>query len=342
MAESDDQSGPRGPIYPFVLLSSHRILVCQVCGFTSVADEAKSHLLARHRDIASEHRQTVLESIQRIPNILRKQSDLEEWQYPDPASDPIPHLLPPKLDGRRCRTCGRVYRHVQQMQTHCFEEHQWVNPRGRGRPTTGCATPQDELPWIEGVPCQRFFSSRGGSQWFEVGRNTYQLGVCRPQKEIPVLNPLEQLESLGAQAHAHLSDVLERERGYRDRANQARISSKTLDPATFATTSAWLGGTQWQSTYRDVRRHVLPASTRLPGRLSLMRNFVLGQGLSEGDPDIESPKEDEQKASCNMGALHLVIDRCENTVRHTGHIILCWLLSTIINTTLRSTYRSLS
>jgi hypothetical protein len=117
-----------------------------------------------------------------------------------------------------------------------------------------------------------------------------------------VLDPLEQLGSLGAQAHAHLSEVLERERGYRDRANQAPISSKT-DPATFATTSAWLDRTQWQSTYRDVRGDVLLASTRLPDRRSLMRNFILGQGPSQGDPDIESPKEDEQKVSCIMGAL---------------------------------------
>jgi hypothetical protein len=58
-----------------------------------------------------------------------------------------------------------------------------------------------------------------------------------------------------------------------------------------------------------------------------MRNFMLGQGLSEGDPDIESPKEDEQKLSCIMGALDLVIDRCENTIRHTSRLILCWLLS---------------
>ena len=116
------------------------------------------------------------------------------------------------------------------------------------------------------------FSSRGGSQWFEVGRNTYKPRASRPQKEIPVLDPLEQLESLGAQAHAHLGEVLERERGYRDGANQARISSKTLDPATFATTSVWLDRTQWQSTYRDVRRDVLLASTRLPDRRSLIED----------------------------------------------------------------------
>jgi hypothetical protein len=36
---------------------------------------------------------------------------------------------------------------------------------------------------------------------------------------------------------------------------------------------------------------------------------------------------DKQKISCTIKALDLVIDRCENTVRHTGHTLLCWLSS---------------
>jgi hypothetical protein len=36
---------------------------------------------------------------------------------------------------------------------------------------------------------------------------------------------------------------------------------------------------------------------------------------------------DEQKISCIMKALDLVIDRCENTVRYTGRTLLCWLSS---------------
>ncbi|KAH7147123.1 hypothetical protein B0J13DRAFT_584460 [Dactylonectria estremocensis] len=169
------------------------------------------------------------------------------------------------------------------MQEHCSKEHHWENPRSRGRPITGCTVSSAELPWIEGVACQRFFPSRAGSRWFE--------------------------------------------HNYQEEGNQPHVSNKTLDPDSFTSMSLWLDRTQWQSTYRNVRRDVLRASTRLPDRRSLMRDFVLGQGSYEGDSDIISPREDEQKISCIMGALDLVIDRCENTVRHTSRTILCWLLS---------------
>lgn len=261
MTEFDDQPELQGPIYPFIPLSSYRILVCQVCGFASVADEAKSHLLARHRDLTSEHRQAVSERIQKIPNILRKQSDLKELQYPHPTSDPIPHLVPPQLDGLRCRTCSRVYRHVQQMQAHCSEEHQWVNPRGKGRPNTSCAAPPDELPWIKGIPCQRFFSSRGGSRWFEVGRNTFKLTVFRPQKEVLVLDPLEELESLGPQAHIAAGH---------GSCNRVGINSTQTQHLTMEWVSRSIGTRSPSarptprtcSTTRRCRRRIAPGTTR--------------------------------------------------------------------------------
>jgi hypothetical protein len=53
----------------------------------------------------------------------------------------------------------------------------------------------------------------------------------------------------------------------------------------------------------------------------------LGQGHSEGTPNLISPRGDEQKISCIVKALDSVIDRCEDTVRCTSHNLRCWLLS---------------
>ncbi|EGU72790.1 hypothetical protein FOXB_16701 [Fusarium oxysporum f. sp. conglutinans Fo5176] len=53
----------------------------------------------------------------------------------------------------------------------CMKEHLWQNPRGRGRPISGLEA-SAELPWIEGVACQRFFPSREGSKWFEFLQET--------------------------------------------------------------------------------------------------------------------------------------------------------------------------
>ncbi|EXM14128.1 hypothetical protein FOTG_17456 [Fusarium oxysporum f. sp. vasinfectum 25433] len=106
---------------------------------------------------------------------------------------------------------------------------------------------------------------------------------------------------------------------------QATVNHTGTD--TFPATSLWLDRTQWPSIYQGSRRDVLQALTRLPNRHSLNADYVLGQGTLQGAPNLISPREDEQKISCIMRALDSVIDRCEDTVRGTSHNLLCWLLS---------------
>ncbi|KAJ9419312.1 hypothetical protein QL093DRAFT_1463273 [Fusarium oxysporum] len=52
------------------------------------------------------------------------------------------------------------------------QKHQWINPRCKGRSSTESPTPPAELPWIAGISCQRFFSSRSGNKWFQVDQNS--------------------------------------------------------------------------------------------------------------------------------------------------------------------------
>jgi hypothetical protein len=43
--------GPSNPIYPFMLLSQYRLLVCQKCQHACLAREVASHLAKRHPGI---------------------------------------------------------------------------------------------------------------------------------------------------------------------------------------------------------------------------------------------------------------------------------------------------
>ncbi|KAF4473978.1 hypothetical protein CGGC5_v004742 [Colletotrichum fructicola Nara gc5] len=61
------------------------------------------------------------------------------------------------------------------MQEHCRAEHGWQNDWQKGGNVQKRAMAARDLPWATGVPCQRFFPSRAGSRWFEVGRG---LGVA--------------------------------------------------------------------------------------------------------------------------------------------------------------------
>ncbi|KAH7113418.1 hypothetical protein EDB81DRAFT_670333, partial [Dactylonectria macrodidyma] len=80
-----------------------------------------------------------------------------------------------------------------------------------------------------------------------------------------------------------------------------------------------------------VRRDILQAMTRIPASPGISTNsssdFVLGQGPHEGDDDIISSRQDEQKISCVLNAVDLMLDRCELTVQNTNRLLRCWLVS---------------
>ncbi|KAH7227219.1 uncharacterized protein BKA55DRAFT_599224 [Fusarium redolens] len=106
---------------------------------------------------------------------------------------------------------------------------------------------------------------------------------------------------------------LDREARYREALSQPQAAVNDTGTDTFAATSLWLDRTQWPSIYRGSRRDVLRALIRLPNRPSLNADYTLGQGNSEGAPNLVSLREDAQKILCIMRALDLVIDRCEET-----------------------------
>ncbi|EXK26248.1 hypothetical protein FOMG_17150 [Fusarium oxysporum f. sp. melonis 26406] len=327
MTASNLQSEPYSAIYPYVLLSTYRLLVCQVCGFASIVDEVATHLRTRHRDIQPERRQELVEKIKQIPNIIHSRGDLRHYlQYPTDIIQPIPYLAPPKPDGLKCRACGHILRRVQKIQKHYSEKHHWINPRGRGRPAPNCPASAYELPWEEHVACQRFFPSREGSKWFQVDIGIKEQ-ANRPGAKSSSKKPQGTLQALTSEASIHLQQVIERDTQYREALSQPRATANDAGTNTFPATSLWLDRTQWPSIYRDSRRDVLRALTRLPDRHSLDNDYILAQGTLDGAQDLISPRKDERKVTFIMKALDSVINRCEDTVRATSHHLLCWLLS---------------
>ena len=79
---------------------------------------------------------------------------------------------------------------------------------------------------------------------------------------------------------------------------------------------------------KGARGDILRASTRLPDRRASMIDCYLVQGTQESYPNIISSSEAEQKISCILGALDIVVDQCENTICRMSRFLLCWLNST--------------
>ncbi|KAH7159373.1 hypothetical protein DER46DRAFT_474265, partial [Fusarium sp. MPI-SDFR-AT-0072] len=98
-------------------------------GFATLPNEVNTNLRTKHNNIALECRHRLAEQVKAIPNLLQDQSKLRLPRIP---IKPISCLAAPRLDGLKCRKCGRMFRQAQKMRHHCMEEHLWKNPRGRG------------------------------------------------------------------------------------------------------------------------------------------------------------------------------------------------------------------
>jgi hypothetical protein len=85
--------------------------------------------------------------------------------------------------------------------------------------------------------------------------------------------------------------------------------------------------TRWEITYQGFRRDILRSLTEMPWG-SPPTDHVLGPSSNPADPELVSPQDDEAKIALLMVAVDHMLDRCEETMQHTGRTPLCWLRST--------------
>ncbi|KAH0419399.1 hypothetical protein CcaCcLH18_14383 [Colletotrichum camelliae] len=83
---------------PFVHNTQYSILICILCKYAVLANEATAHLRNNHRSIPAEARSKVARLVGDIPGIIRSQADLRSFQYPDPTVEPVAHIAPPQAD----------------------------------------------------------------------------------------------------------------------------------------------------------------------------------------------------------------------------------------------------
>lgn len=174
---SSDCAEQAASIYPFVHLTPYRLIICTGCRVACLANEAATHLRTWHHNIPPHTRTRIISAIQQIPDIIRHQVELIDFQLPHALLEPIPFLESPRKDGLGCLQCPYISRQLQKIQAHCRTQHGWINPKKRGRLASTSEIPP--VPWRTGVVCQRFFRSRMASGWFEVG-------TPRPDLRIPV------------------------------------------------------------------------------------------------------------------------------------------------------------
>lgn len=160
----------------FVYMPRYCLAICRFCKHAVLANEVKSHLLDdKHRwTLTKKERGDIESRVREFPGVLQTQEDLVNFKLPSPDTPVLPFIAPPKEDGLRCKICGYVTRTVSGMRSHCREKHRWKPDRYKGFNVMLRARVRRELPWTDGVLCQRLFVSRYASGWFEVCRKNAQ------------------------------------------------------------------------------------------------------------------------------------------------------------------------
>lgn len=129
-------------------------------------------------------------------------------------------------------------------------------------------------------------------------------------------NPLRSFSS-----STYLESIHERERALV--AATEREAMKETGSKEFDLTSLWMERTQWAHVYDGVRRDLLLRISQVERpTCSKSGDFYIGE---HHGAQLVSHAADELKIRRLMAALDRALDRCEETMRRTGHPILCWL-----------------
>ncbi|KAJ5142420.1 hypothetical protein N7476_003716 [Penicillium atrosanguineum] len=125
-------------------------------------------------------------------------------------------------------------------------------------------------------------------------------------------------------ANMKLLHNLRKREGHFHTVQKPQNSSQYSGQDTYEGTRPWLARTQWIVTYQDVPRDILKRLSLLPAVSSIKHGLQLGFFR---DRALLSPPADEGRIYHLVAGIDDVLDRCEETMRRTGHPILARLKS---------------
>jgi hypothetical protein len=151
-------------------LAEYQVAVCKECQYAVWPDQIEGHLQEQHK-VKRREASAIGSEIRSWAGVMQYPSE-----FVAPSSIAAPHpQLPMYADGLLCQLdpsqCQQVLRSMKSMKQHWHKDHQgWSAGKKRGRPSRtkekGLQAQMDQ--GYTRVYCQRLFSSRHGSQYFQV------------------------------------------------------------------------------------------------------------------------------------------------------------------------------
>ena len=174
------------------------LLICKECKFALIPSRIDSHYSGTPHHLTPTIRsqiKTYISSLD-ISNLITTESQISSTLSNFLKSFNLISFIPEiaiYYDGLGCLNCLYISRSRRPIQNHLKENHDWENPRIRGRKKRL----HENNPWQINVPCQQFFKSGPGKEYFRV--NTTRVSPTsistRPRIEISRERELSSSES---------------------------------------------------------------------------------------------------------------------------------------------------
>lgn len=268
-------------------------LICRQCKYALQPSglRVSKHLAEKHAIPASERKELVsyIDSLHLPnPNLLSGRRN---------GSEPHPHLLVSR--GAACKYCSFLSKSSRLAQQHITREH---------------GKPNNSPHWVrDGVSLHVSMQS-----WTQNGNRTYWAVNVTPEVFVHVSDGMT---TRSPRRTRWLETLHEEER---KRVKQDKQGYDVLDTGTYdeAFVGNWMRRTDWTAIFSGVNREMLVRLIEAPS----VDGLALVYGIFDGI-HLQSGAEDEQRIRMIGAAMDKFFDRCEDTVRHTGHSIRCWLRS---------------
>ena len=231
-------------------LATYNLAVCKECRYAVWPDQIEGHLQSRNHKINRREAVVIAEDVRRWPGLIRYPSELT---VPDFINQPISQL-PLYDDGSICRLnngrCRYITRSMEPMRKHWRTVHQWsaVGRRGGSGRNKKRSVDKRLQEAAQRVQCQQLFTSRHGSQYFEVRQP--EEGQADKARSTVVDS-----EALWAQLRGKVTSKW---------AEVERKARTTIQEGERDEVNPWLERTQWQPYLVGMKRPDLMACIEEP------------------------------------------------------------------------------
>ena len=163
------------------------LLLCKECKFALIPSRIETHFSINPHNLRPDIRTQIKNYISQSnnDNLVTYNSEIrstiQRFLRSFDQNCFIPDLALYR-DGLGCPYCSYISRSKRPIQKHLKESHDWENSRIRGRKKKS----HENDPWEHNVPCQQFFKSEPGNQYFRVnsiGASPSRIPI-RPRIEI--------------------------------------------------------------------------------------------------------------------------------------------------------------